>query len=106
MFFYFLLKAIMEFNFKRESHKAHSKKIDDQIDGIVKWIDSVGGKNSKEAVYFINKYLSHLNETTKKSMNEHLIDLTNTRFLDINQKDDLMKLLNDIAKLIRETKTL
>ena len=96
----------MEFNLNRESHKIHNKKVNEQIEGISKWIESVGGKDSKEAVNFIYKYLSHLNNNTKKSMYEHLLDITNTRFVEINKQNDLMLLLNDLLKLIQQIKTL
>ena len=97
---------VLALNLSRETHKAHSKKIDDQIDGIGKWIDSVGGQNSKEAVDFVYKYIEHLNDQTKKSMYEHILDQSNTRFVEINKQNDLMILLNNLVKLIKEVTTL
>ena len=49
----------MNFNFERESHKVHNKKIDEQIDSFVTWIKAVNGPDAytQEAIDFINIYL-------------------------------------------------
>ena len=62
--------------------------------------------NSKDTTAFIYKYMSHLNSNTKKSLFEHLLDITNTRLIDVTKQNDLMVLLNDLQKLIHETKSL
>ena len=93
-------------NPNRESHKIYQKKISDQIDGISKWIQSVGGNNEDKALAFIDQYLSHLNNNTKKSMFEHILDITGTRLLDVNKQNDLMILINELCKLKQQVKFL
>ena len=80
----------LNLNLERETHKFHNKKIDEQIDGFVSWIKSVNGADAdtKDATDFIYKYLSHLNSNTKKSFFEHLLDITNTRLIDVNKQNE------------------
>ena len=79
------------------------KQIDNHVNTIGKWIHDVNGHNSDEALEFIFKYLHHLNENenTKKSMYEHLLNITETELIDINKKNDLMILINELVKLKR-----
>ncbi len=73
----------------RESHKVVQKKIDSHLGAIEKWLASVDGKNPTEAIKFINTYLHHLNDSTKKSMYEHITDITETKLIDVNKLNDL-----------------
>ena len=93
-------------NLTRETHKVHHKKLTDQLDGISKWIQSVGGSNEAEALPFLNKYLAHLNDNTKCSMFEHILDLTDTRLQDVNKQNDLIKLIDELYKLKQQIKFL
>ena len=74
------------------------KQIDDQVNIIGKWINDVNGHNSDAALEFILKYLHHLNDNTK-SMYEHILNITETQLIDINKKNDLMLLINELVKL-------
>ena len=76
------------------------KQIEDHVNTIGKWIHDVEGQNYDDAVGFISKYLHHLNDNTKKSMYEHILTITDTQLLDINKKNDLMLLINEIVKLL------
>ena len=76
------------------------QQIEDQINAINDWINQVGGHDVDKAIEFIHKHLCHLNENTKKSMYEHLLDKTQTALIDINKKNDLMRLINELAKLL------
>ena len=98
----------MKLNFERESHKVHSKKIDDQIEGFVLWIKAVNGEDyeTKEAIDFINKYILNLNVNTKKSFYEHFQDITNTRLIEPNKQNGLMLLIDGLCRLLQEVKTL
>jgi len=91
-------------NLNRETHKVHHKKLTDQLDGISKWIQSVGGSNESEALTFLDKYLVHLNDNTKKSMFEHILDLTGTRLQDVNKQNDLIKLIDELCRLKQQIK--
>ena len=62
------------------------KQIDEHVNAIGKWINDVNGHNSDVALEFIYKYIHHLNDNTKKSMYEHLLDITETSLIDINKK--------------------
>ena len=64
----------------RESHKVFQEKINEHIKEIGNWINVVEGKNIEEAIGFIHKYFHHLNDITKKSMYEHLLDKTEKNF--------------------------
>ena len=77
------------------------KKIDEQIDSIIKWINDVNGHNPDEAKSFIKKHLFNLNESTKKSMYENLLDITDTKLIEINKKNDLMMQINELTRLLR-----
>ena len=98
----------MNLNLERETHKVHNKKIDEQIDSFVTWIKAVNGPDAdtQEAIDFIYKYLFHLNLNTKKSFFEYLLDITNTRLIDVNKQNDLMLLIEGLYKLLQELKTL
>ena len=98
----------MNINLERETHKVHNKKIDEQIDGFVSWIKAVKGPDTdtKEATNFIYKYMSHLNNNTKKSFYEHIQDITNTRLVEHNQLNGLMLLIDGLYNLIQELKTI
>jgi len=62
------------------------KQIDDQVNTIDKWIDDVNGHNSHDALEFIFKYLHHLNNNTKKSMYEHILNITEAQLINIKKK--------------------
>ena len=62
------------------------KQINDHVNTIGKWIHGVNGHNSDDGLEFIFKYLHHLNDNTKKSMYEHLLNITETELIDINKK--------------------
>ena len=91
------------------THKANNtysslikqKQIEDHVNTIGKWIHDVNGYNSDVATEFMFKYLHHLNDNTKKSMYEHLLNITETELIDINKKNDLMLLVNELVKLIK-----
>ena len=76
------------------------KQIEDHVNSIGKWIHDVDGQNHDDALGFIFKYLHHLNDNTKKSMYEHILTITDTQLLDINKKNDLMLLINELVKLL------
>jgi len=76
------------------------KQTEDHVNAIGKWIHDVNGHNSDEAIEFMFKYLHHLNDNTKKSLYEHLLNITETELIDINKKNDLMLLINELVKLI------
>ena len=71
--------------------------INDHVNTIGKWIHDVNGHNSDEAIEFIFKYLHHLNDNTKKSM---MSSITETELIDINKKNDLMLLVNELTRII------
>ena len=75
------------------------KQIDEHINTIGKWINDVEGQNHDDALEFI-KYMHHLNDNTKKSMYDHLLNITDRQLLDINKKNDLMLLINELVKLM------
>ena len=77
------------------------KQIEEHVNTIGKWIHDVNGHNSDEAIEFIFKYLHHLSVNTKKSMYEHLLNITETELIDINKKNDLMLLINELVKLMK-----
>ena len=76
------------------------KQIEDHVNTIGKWIHDVGGQDHDDAIGFIFKYLHHLNDNTKKSMYEHILNITDRQLLDINKKNDLMLLINELVKLL------
>ena len=76
------------------------KEIEEHISTIGKWIHDVEGENQEDALGFISKYLNHLNDNTKKSMYEHILNITQTQLIDINKKNDLMLLINELVKLL------
>ena len=76
------------------------KEIEEQIGIIGKWTHDVEGGNQEDALGFISKYLHHLNDNTKKSMYEHILNITQTQLIDINKKNDLMLLINELVKLL------
>ena len=76
------------------------KQIEDHVNTIGKWINDVNGQNNDDALEFIYKYILHLNDNTKKSMYEHLLNITETSLIDINKKNDLMLLINELVRLI------
>ena len=78
------------------------KQIDEHLNTIGKWIHDVNGHNSDVATEFMFKYLHHLNDNTKKSMYEHLLNITETELIDINKKNDLMLLINELVKQIKK----
>ena len=68
---------------------------------IGKWIHDVNGQNHNDALDFIFKYLHHLNDNTKKSMYEHILNNTETQLIDMKEKkNDLMLLINELVKLL------
>ena len=93
-------------NPERETHKAHNKKINKKIDDFKTWFNSVHGSNVDKAIEFMNTYMCHLNDLTKKSFFEHLLDITETRVLDINKQNDLTILIEELYKLLQEFRTL
>ena len=93
-------------NPERETHKAHNKKIKDKIHDFIVWFKSVDGQDVDDAVEFINTYMFHLNNNTKKSFFEHLLDITKTRMIDINKQNDLTILIEELYKLLQEFKIL
>ena len=93
-------------NLNRETHKVHHKKIIEHLDVISKWIQCVGGSNEDKALEFVEKYLHHLSDNTKKSMFEYIFDLTGTRLIDINKQNDLMLLINELCALKQQIKYL
>ena len=76
------------------------KEIDDHVNTIGKWIREVEGQNHDDALAFIFKYLHHLNNNTKKSMYEHILNITDRELLEINKKNDLMLLIDELVKLL------
>ena len=62
------------------------KQIDEHINTIGKWINEVHGQNHDDALEFIYKYIHHLNDNTKKSMYDHLLNITDRQLLDIKKK--------------------
>ena len=64
------------------------KQIEDHVNPIGKWIHDVNGQNHDDALGFISKYLHHLNDNTKKSMYEHILNITETQLIDMNKKND------------------
>ena len=76
------------------------KEIKDHVNTIGKWIYDANGQNQEDALGFILKYFHHLNENTKKSIYEHILNITETQLIDINKKNDLMLLLNELVKLL------
>ena len=93
-------------NPERETHKAHNKKVDKKIDDFKSWFESVHGTNVDEAVEFIYTYMYNLNDLTKKSFFENLLDKTETRLLDINKQNDLTILVEELYKLLQEFRTI
>ena len=77
-------------NLKTYISLAKQKQIDEHANTIGKWINDVNGQNNDEALEFIYRYIHHLNNNTKKSMHEHLLNITETSLIDINKKNDLM----------------
>ena len=78
---------------------AKQKQINEHVNTIGKWINDVNGQNHDDALEFIYKYIHHVNDNTKKSMYEHLLNITETSLIDINKKNDLMLLINELVKL-------
>ena len=76
------------------------KQIEEHVNTIGKWINEVNGQNHDDALEFIYKYIHHLNDNTKKSMYKHLIDITETDLIEINKKNDIMLLINELVKLV------
>ena len=76
------------------------KQIEDHVNTIGKWIHDVDGQNYDDALGFIFKYLHHLNDNTKKSMYQHILNITETDLIEINKKNDLMLLINELVKLL------
>jgi len=76
------------------------KQIEDHVNIIGKWIHDVNGQNHDDALGFIFKYLHHLNDNTKKSMYKHILNITETQLIDMNKKNDLMLLINELVKLL------
>ena len=76
------------------------KQIESHVNTIGKWVHDVDGQNHDDALGFIFKYLHHLNDNTKKSMYVHILNITDTQLLDINKKNDLMLLINELVKLM------
>jgi len=76
------------------------KQIEDHVNTIGKWICGVEGQNHDDALGFIFKYLHHLNDNTKKSMYQHILNITETDLIEINKKNDLMLLINELVKLL------
>jgi len=76
------------------------KQIDEHVNTIGKWINDVDGQNHDDALEFIYKYIHHLNDNTRKSMYDHLLNITDRQLLDINKKNDLMLLINELVKLV------
>ena len=76
------------------------KQIEDHVNTIGKWIHDVNEQNHDDALGFIFKYLHHLNDNTKKSMYEHILNITETQLIDMNKKNDLMLLINELVKLL------
>ena len=62
------------------------KQIEDHVNTIGKWIHDVNGQNYDDALDFIFKYLHHLNDNPKKSMYEHILNITETQLIDMNKK--------------------
>ena len=76
------------------------KQIDEHINTIGKWINEVNGQNHDDALEFIYKYIHHLNDNTKGSMYHHLLNITETDLIEINKKNDLILLINELVKLV------
>ena len=76
------------------------KQIDEHVNTIGKWIHDVDGQNHDDALEFIYKYIHHLNDNTKGSMYHHLLEITGTNLIEMNKKNDLMLLINELVKLI------
>lgn len=93
-------------NTERETHKAHNRKVIKKLEDFKTWFESVHGSNIDEALEFINKYMWHLNDLTKKSFFEELQDKTNTRMIDISKLNDLTILIEELYKLLLEFRTL
>ena len=64
------------------TQSAKQKQIDGHVNTIGKWINDVNGHNSDDALEFIFKYLHHLNDNIKKSIFEHLLNITETQLID------------------------
>ena len=95
-------------NLEREPHKAHHKKIDEQVQGIVSWIKSVKGddNDTNQVTDFIYKYISYINDNTKRSFYENILDLSETRLVEQNKLNDLVILIEELYKLYAEFKRL
>ena len=76
------------------------KQIEEHVNTIGKWINDVNGHNHDDALEFIYKYLHHLNDNTKKSMYGQLLNITETDLIEINKKNDLMLLINELVRLV------
>ena len=87
---------------QRETHRLIQVKIDKVLSDIVKWIEDVQGKDHDKAINFIKTYFHHLNDNTKRSMYEYILDLTDTRLREPNQLNDLMLLVEDLLKIKKE----
>ena len=84
------------FNLDRESHLVHYKKVSDKLDEIKTWISSNAGINTSETIQYIKDNLPNLNDKTKKSLYEYVLDNTNTRIIEVNKLNDFMILLNEL----------
>jgi len=76
------------------------KQIKEHVNTIGKWIHDVDGQNHDDALEFIYKYIHHLNDNTKGSMYHHLLNITDRQLLDINKKNDLILMIDELVKLI------
>ena len=82
----------------RESYKSIQKDIDNAIEAIADWISQLG-KDPTKAIEFIKKYNHHLNDKTKKSMFEHITDITDTKLLEVNKLSDLTLLIEKLITI-------
>ena len=55
---------------------------------------------------FIYKYISYINDNTKRSFYENILDLSETRLVEQNKLNDLVLLIEELYKLYAEFKRL
>jgi len=95
----------MNLKLERESHKAHYKKIQESLGGFGQWV-LAANNNSEKANVFVETYYVNLNNQTKASFYENILDMTDMKLAEARKKDDLMKMIEELAKLVSDVKRL
>jgi len=62
-------------------------------------LQSIDGKESEKAIGFIKTYSHHLNDRTKRSMYEHITNITDNKLREVNKLNNLMKLINELCNI-------